>query len=169
MYNVLVIYGQMNEEMKKSLKEDYKQYCQQIKNKEVTYYFTDMINICLKYQFTPPDFIFCMAKAFICLNGINKFTNNKINTVGLLQEQIVEYLIKRSLKDCKSIIVNSLRVSPKLFENTLNYGIIKTIAKEYTTINSLIDEAKMSIENLKEILQLLNMSSDEEIKHQKSL
>ena len=154
LYNMLVIYGNMDEKKKILFKEDCKKYCEELKGKDVTHYFIDMINICLNYEFLPPNFLFSMAKAFICLNGISNFTNNKCTTKELLQEQVVEYMVKRSLKDCKNIIINSFCIGPKAVENTLQYGLVNTIAK-ISTNNNLREDFKKNLENLEEIICLI--------------
>ncbi len=103
LYATLAGYGKLNESEQQKFLQDCQTYCNQIQQKNVTYYFTDMINICLKYEFVPPRFLFCMAKAFICLNGITVFTDNQICATELLQAQIAEYLVRRSFHDCRQL------------------------------------------------------------------
>jgi len=158
LYNLLVSYGQMSEEKKKAFKEDCQKYCKEIREKDITYYFTDMINICLNYEFVPPKFLFCMAKAFICLNGINRFSNNKMNAIELLKEQTTEYLLNRSIKDCYFLFIDSLKLSPKLLYNSLEEGLIKTVAKEVASNDKLNKEITTSLENLKETLEVIKLS-----------
>lgn len=160
LYNMLVSYGNMSEVKKQSFKEDCKKYCEEVKKKEVTYYFIDMINVCLNYEFVPPNFLFSMAKAFVCLNGISNFSNNKCTARELLQEQTMEFLIKRSLKDCKGIVIDSLHFTPKTLENISQYGLINTIAK-VTTNSEIKKDVRKSLENLKEMLDLIKLSCDE--------
>lgn len=155
LYNMLVTYGDMSEEQKKSFKEDCKTYCEEVKNKEVTYYFIDMVNVCLKYEFVPPDFLFSMAKAFVCLNGISNFSNNKWSARELLQEQTVEYLLKRSLNDCKEVMIDTLQIPPKFLESILLNGVINTFAKG--TTSSEIKNIRKSLENFQEMLDLIRL------------
>ncbi len=162
LYDMLVSYGNMSEEKKQSFKEDCKKYCEEVKNKEVTYYFIDMINICLNYEFVPPNFLFSMAKAFVCLNGINNFSDNKCAARELLQEQTMEFLVKRSLKDCKGIVIDSLYFAPKALENISQYGLANTIAK-VTTSSEIKKNVRNSLENLMEMLDLIKVSYCDEI------
>lgn len=155
LYNMLVAYGDMSEEKKMAFKEDCKNYCEEIREKEVTYYFIDMVNVCLKYEFIPPDFLFSMAKAFVCLNGISNFSNNKWSARDLLQEQTVEYLLKRSLNDCKEIMFDTLKIPPKVIESILANGIISTVAKG--TNCDEFKNVRKSLENLKEMLDLIKI------------
>lgn len=94
-----------------------------------------------------------MAKAFVCLNEISNFSDNKCTARELLEEQTIEFLVKRSLKDCKGIAINSLHFAPKAFENILKHGFVNTIAKVVTS-----SEIKKSLENLKEMLDLIELS-----------
>ena len=155
LYNMLVLYGDMNEETKRLFKEDCKKYCEGIKDKEVTYYFIDMLNICLYYEFVPPDFLFNMAKAFVCLNGINNFTNNNTSAKELLQGQTIEFLIKRSLKDCKNIIFDGLCVMPKLLDKALHKENLITAIKE--TTDEEIESVRNALDNFNEMLDLIKL------------
>jgi len=162
LYDMLVSYGNMSEEKKQSFKEDCKKYCEEVKRKEVTYYFIDMINVCLNYEFVPPNFLFSMAKAFVCLNGISNFSDNKCTAKELLQEQTLEFLVKRSLKDCKGIVIDSLHFAPKALENISQYGLVNTIAK-VTTSSEIKKDVRKSLENLKEMLDLIKLSCCDEM------
>lgn len=162
LYKMLVYYGKMSEEKKVAFKADCKRFCEEVKQKEVTYYFIDMINVCLNYELCPPDFLFSMAKAFICLNGINNFSNNKVSAFELLHEQTTEFMIKRSLKDCYNVTINSLKIAPSLFENTLKYGLVRAIAKETAPEKPLGHDIKSSLEHLKETLEMLKVYYSQE-------
>lgn len=162
LYDMLVSYGAMSEEKKQSFKEECKKYCEEVKKKDVTYYFIDMINVCLNYEFVPPNFLFSMAKAFVCLNGISNFSDNKCTARELLQEQTMEFLVKRSLKDCKGIVIDSLRIAPKVLENISQYGLVNTIAK-VTTSSEIKKDVGQSLENLREMLDLIKLSCSDEI------
>ncbi len=162
LYDMLVSYGNMSEEKKQSFKEDCKKYCEEVKNKRFTCCFTDMINVCINYEFVPPNFFFSMAKAFVCLNGISNFSDNKCTARELLQEQTLEFLVKRSLKDCNDIVIDSLHFAPKVLENILQYGLANTIAK--VAISSEIKkDVRKSLENLKEMLDLIKISCCDEM------
>lgn len=163
LYDMLVSYGNMSEEKKQSFKEECKKYCESLDQKEVTYYFIDMINICLNYEFVPPDFLFSMAKAFICLNGISNFSNNRWTAKELLQEQTMEFLIKRSLEDCRGIVKNSISSVPETLKNISQYGFLNTVAKEITR-----SDVRRSLENLKEMLDLIKLSNYDEMLEQET-
>ncbi len=152
-YQMLIPYGKMSEEKKNSFKRDCEKYCQELKEKEVTYYFVDMINICLKYEFVPPNFLFCMAKAFICLNGISNFTENKWSAHELLKGQTMEFFIQRSMNDCKKILADGIHFVPKTINHTLKYGIASTLAEIFTN-SELKRDAIKSLEHVKEVLEI---------------
>lgn len=161
LYKLLIRYGKMNEKTKKRFKKDCKRYCEEIKTKELTFYFIDMMTICLNYQLDPPEFLFRMAKAFLCINGISIFSNNNLSAFELLGEQVIEFLLKRSLNDCTEIIKDSLKLIPDTFENTLNYGVVNTLSK-ISCNQTLRQDVKNSLKNLKEILMLFKTSIEEE-------
>lgn len=165
LYEMLVSYGDMSEDKKQSFKEEVKKYSEEVKKKDVTYYFIDMINVCLNYEFVPPNFLFNMAKAFICLNGISNFSDNKCIARELLQEQTMEFLVKRSLEDCKGLVIGSLRIVPKVLENILQYGLVNTIAKA-TTGSEINKDVNRSLENLREMLDLIELSCGNETQKQ---
>lgn len=162
LYDMLVAYGNMDEAKKQSFKEACKKYCEEAKGKEVTYYFTDMINVCMNYEFVPPDFLFNMAKAFVCLNGISNFSENRCTARELLQEQTMEFLIKRSLTDCKEIMADGLRIVPETLENISQYGLISAFAK-VTTSSKVRKDVENSLENLREALDLVKFFCCDEI------
>lgn len=162
LYNMLIQYSTLSEDKKLKFKEDCKKYCEKLKNKEVTYYFTDMINICLNYEICPPDFLFCMSKAFVCLNGINHFSNNQMSATKLLQEQVFEYLLKRSLKDFENVAVDILTFSPRLLTNTVKFGLVKAIVKESVPEGPIRNDIVTSLKNLKETIDIIIASSYQE-------
>lgn len=103
-----------------------------------------------------------MAKAFICLNGISNFSGNQCSARELLQEQTIEFLVKRSLKDCKEIVLDSLHIVPNTLESLSQYGLVKTMAKIAT--NSKIKEnVRKSLDDLNEMLDLMRLSHRNEV------
>ena len=44
----------------------------------------------------------------------------------------MEFVLKRSLNDYKEIVIDSLQITSKAIENTLQYGILNTLAKVST-------------------------------------
>lgn len=159
LYDLLIDFGRLDDKQKQTLKNFCKKYCEDVKTKDVTHYFVDVINACLVCEINPPDFLFSMAKAFVCLNGISGFADNKLTAKELLQEQVVEFMIKRSLNDCKGLVIDSLRIAPKVLEGTMKYGLVRTMAK---TVNDekLRSDTMKSLENLREMLLLLKASLD---------
>lgn len=154
LFDLLVGYGEMNEEQQLKFKERCEVCCRQVRGKEVTYYFVDMINVCLEYEFVPPDFLFSMAKAFICLNGINKMTDNQCSAQELLQEQAVEFMLRRSLSDCQEIITSGLRLVPETLLDTLETGPAQALAKAVTK-TEIKQKLTNSLANFQEMLELV--------------
>lgn len=156
MYEMLVPYAFMNSNELESFKEEIKEYISTIKQRKLTSYFTDMINICLSYNIVPPEFLFCMAKAFICLDGICVFSNNTVKATELLQEQTIEYFINRSIDDCKNLMGSGLSLGPKLIQNTVKYGIVKGVSKEIMEVMRIRSDLKEVLDHCDEIINVLN-------------
>lgn len=157
LYQILVSYGNMSEKQKLDFKRDCKLYCESVQTKEVTHYFVDMLNICLNYEFVPPNFLFQMAKAFVCLNGINHFSNNSSIAKELLQEQTLEFLLNRSVCDCKEVLKEGVKIPSKIILNTLQHGVVNTISKLLSN-QSLNQNIKESLDHLDEMVGIMNSS-----------
>lgn len=160
LYHFLISYGNMDEEKKRNFLADCKKYCETVREKEVTYYFIDMINICLNYEFVPSNFLFRMAKAFMCLNGIGNFSNNRVSAKELLYEQTMEFLISRSFRDCKEVFEEGLRIPKKAIVNTLQNGLVNTMSKLLTD-QELNQSIKKTMEHVDEILNLIKSTNSD--------
>lgn len=123
LFRLLAEYGDLEEEKREAFREDCRKYCEELARKDVTFYFVDMMNICLRYEFVPPKFLFPMAKSFLCLNGINQFSGNKCTARELLQPQVAEFLVRRSLKDCQEVLMGGVRIIPNFMEAILQDGL----------------------------------------------
>ena len=99
LYDMLIIYGNLSNEQKIKFKEDLKKYIENVKDKNVTHYFIDLIGVCLKFEFVPPSFLFNMGKAFICVYGICNFSLNRVGARELLKDQVFLYMIKKGIND----------------------------------------------------------------------
>lgn len=168
LFEMLMPFGNMNENQKTSFKKDCQKYCQELKEKEVTNYFVDMINICFYYEIVPPKFLFSMAKAFICLNGISKFSDNKFTAEKLLQDQISKFLLKRSYNDFKGVIKDGLELTPIVIGDLMENGVEKAISNIITNPN-LHNDIRNTLINMKETLMILKASYQVEEDKNKSL
>lgn len=155
---LLMPYAQINDNEQEKFKQDIKKYCLEVKTKDITCYFTDVINICIKYEFLPPDFLFYMAKSLICLNGINKFSNNQISGQELLKDQAIEFFINRSCKDCKNLIVHSVKVAPIILKRVFQNGIANGLTEEANNIEMLHSNLTMTLNNFREMLTLFEQA-----------
>ncbi len=158
LFELFMPYAYINDFEKEKFKEDIKKYCYEVKTKDITCYFTDVMNICLKYEFLPPDFLFCMAKSLICLNGINKFSNNQLSGKELLQDQAAEFFIKRSCQDFKNLTIHSITVAPTILKRVFQDGIVKGLPKEVDNIQIIHTDLKTTINNFRELLTLFEQS-----------
>lgn len=99
LYNMLIIYADLNDLQKREFKKNIKNYIDFVKDKNVTHYFIDLISICLGFNFVPPSFFINMAKAFICVYGICNYSDNDVGARELLKMQILLFLIKKNVKN----------------------------------------------------------------------
>lgn len=160
LYDFLIKYGKMDEEKKLLFKEDIKKYCEEVKDKEVSNYFTDVIYICLKYEFLPPKFLFIMAKTFMLLNGISAINENMVSAKDLLRGQTTEYLIKENLKKGEDLVKTSLGIAPNFVKKSFKAGLIHAAIDEIDElyeiadkIDSMINEQKLFLKIIKELNQ----------------
>lgn len=84
-------------------------YCRRIPTMPVTNYFMDLIVVCMKYDICPDDFLFCMAKAFVCLNGIDVFCNNETSGRDMLMTQVIDYVVHRTAQNSVKLLMNTIR------------------------------------------------------------
>ncbi len=159
LYEMIVIYGNLSEIEKINFKNDVKEYSLKAKNKTVTSWFTDLIFVCLNYNICPPTFLFCMAKAFMCLDGINGFSKNFTKATTLLQEQTMEYFINRSFEDCKELVTDGIMLVPKLFVNTLKYGVVNGFTKEVSEVMKVRSKLKDALNHCDEIIDMVNINN----------
>lgn len=142
LYELLRPYGEFSESTNIDFKNDIYDFCEFIKDKPVTVYFTDMMTRVLKYNFDPPKFLYCMAKPFLCLNGMNVFSKNVKDAVELLQEQVIEYFVSESLSKTKDLFKTSIEEGMNLTKIVFEKGISKGVSKvltESTLKEQLID------------------------------
>lgn len=154
-YEMLIPYAEMAEKDKTKFREDVEKYCEAVAKKNVTAYFIDMMAICLKYQFLPPNFLFCMAKAFVCLGGIAGFAENMTTIEKLLGEQVAEFLVRRSLRDCEAIMTDGMRCLPEMVVAMLEGGAAQGIGMGMLKAKELRGKVREAWENFDEALELM--------------
>lgn len=159
LYELLIPYAQISETEEKAFREDLAKYCREIGEKEITFYFMDMVAICLKYQFLPPNFLFCMAKAFVCLNGIAGFTGNVMCAQELLGEQVAEFLVQRSFDDCFTMIESGMLFLPSVINECLDGNLAGGIAYGLKQAEGLCQGMKQAWGHMEEALEILRATS----------
>lgn len=158
LFEIFAPFGEFSEENRNKFKEEIKTYCENVRNKDITSYFVDMINVSISYQFLPPFYFFKLAKAFMCLNGVNNFIGNTINGRELLQEQTMEYLVSRSFNDCNKLAKDAIKTIPNLFSNILKYGLSSGIAKELKRSEKIGEDLKLAYDNYTEFIKLVRQN-----------
>jgi len=158
LFKMLTTYAELNNEEKSNFQLEIEEFCNHINEKTVTAYFTDMITVCLKYNIAPPEFLFCMAKAFVCLNGISYLSNNQTSAFELLKKQTLEYLISQNINHLKNLGINLLKLSPTLLHGGMHFALSKTIPKEdYEKIKENLknEEVRKTLNDALDFLHLL--------------
>lgn len=68
-------------------------------DKCVSSYFMDIVFLCLDVDLTPPYFLFCMAKAFVCLFGADSLYTNDLTCRDMLSDLVLEYIATESYSE----------------------------------------------------------------------
>ncbi len=155
LYEMLIPYGKMSLAEKEQFRADIATYCAKVKCKNITFYFIDMMNICLKYEFLPPKFLFCMAKAFVCLNGISVFTENATLAQELLQEQTTEFLLRRTWRDSVELVEMGLGLAPKFLAECCTQGMSKGFVGEIKRLADLREQCRLALTHFEEMCDVL--------------
>lgn len=157
LFKILSQYGRLNDKEKIDFQNELDSYCSSLNEKTVTAFFTDMIFIVEKYNIVPPNFLFRMAKAFICLNGISYLSNNSTSAFDLLKKQTIEYLITENIKGLKNLSVKFLELSPTILHGGLHFALHRTIPqKDYDEILKELKNEEVR-QNLNEVLDFLHL------------
>lgn len=165
-YDCIISFGDLSDKKAQKLKTEIKDFCEKIGSKDITYYFSDMIEICIRYEILPPNFLFCMSKAFLCMNGINDQFNIVNTATDIMIEQMTEYILTKSLTDCKRIIKSGKRILPKITRDILEVGILGAVSKESRELLDMYAEYEELVGDYKEFIQMIkanyeNISNDQ--------
>lgn len=146
----------LNEAEKGKFRKEIEKYFNINREVPITAYFTEMMNICFAYNIVPPDFLFKMAKAFICLNGINVFSNNETKGFEMVKEQVIEYYVRKNIKKYISLIKEGLVLAPSLVSNTYKYGLMKAVSKEMVRIEEMYNKLNSIYLDCKDFVNIFN-------------
>ncbi len=148
LYNILIPYAEISSSEKEKFRDDLRKYIDNADDKSIPYYFTEVVSICLKYQFLPPEFLFGMTKTFLCLDGVENIVGDDFTAYDLLHEATIEFLLERAIKDSKDIFNNvgeavksgfnlGSEVLQAKSKHDLTKVFVKGISSNYDFINSL--------------------------------
>lgn len=161
MCDLVIPFAKLNPVKRMQFEQAVKNYADNLAGKPVTSYFIDMMNVCLKFEILPPNFLFCVAKTFMCLSGINNFSNNLLSGTDLLKEQVLEYYIEKTIKGSEEIVVNSFKLVPKFVGNSFKFGAVKGLVKGVNDLETIYEQARELCDNCKEMIDLLKMNTNE--------
>lgn len=93
LFGMLEPYMSGSKKEKEEFRDILIEYCVKIPTRPLTMYFMDLVLVCFHCSICPQDFLFGMAKAFVCLSGFDVFLHNEITGQELLKEQTQEFII----------------------------------------------------------------------------
>lgn len=167
LYDTLIVYGNMSKRKAEKFKNEIKNFCETISTKDISFYFTDMIEICLKYELLPPNFLFCMSKAFLCLNGIAD-SFSVVNTAKeIVLEQLVEYSLKNSFTDISHFALKGFKVFPHFLHMACEKGLTFSFAHSTNELIDLYGEFKKIVSEYEELINLIDKNSNQKTNEQK--
>ena len=119
-------------------KEEVKTYCECLKSKPITSYFMDLCVICFRYDITPDSYLFNMAKAFVCLGGIDTVYENSITAHYLLDSMVLEYLYTQTLSSMRKLSRNNMKALCSVLLGDKR-KFFDTIADSVSVLSKLIE------------------------------
>lgn len=166
-YDCIIIFGKLSDKKAQKLKMEIKDFCERVGSKDITYYFTDMIEICIRYEILPPNFLFCMSKAFLCMNGINDQFSILNTATDIMVEQMTEYILTKSLNDGIKVVSSSRKILPSLTNDILKMGIIGAFSKQSRQLLNIYAEYQELVSDYEEFIRMVkanyeNITNDEE-------
>lgn len=140
---------------RESLTADIRTQVAKLKKVPVTEYFVSMVNVFTKYNISPPEATFKMAKAFMALSGINNFADNLTDTESLLATQVAEFYLERTTDDFRQVMRTGLNLLPHFLQTSLHEGISRGIVSELPNLLALRHQINITIDNCHEIWEYL--------------
>lgn len=129
-----------NEKSRVTFKKELEVYCASIPQMHITNYFMNLVYVCTRCDIEPPKWLFNMAKAFVCLDGIDAIYSNTTNGRDLLMKQVVEYLLHEVEGICKDFTFNCLEMTRGIVSDdrrTVDRYLIDSLCLAYNTISKL--------------------------------
>ena len=154
LFRLLSPYGEFSEETSAEFKRNLAEFCSKTKQMPITSYFIEMVNICFYCEIKPPNFLFCMSKAFVCLYGISVFTENMTETTELLKTQMIKFFIKRSAELTFDSVKSSISAIPKAIYS-LTHRRVEGLSKDTDVFSDLRSELRKNLDSFTEMLSLL--------------
>ena len=157
MFNLIIGYADLDKDKKRKFQEEIEKYCDELVNAPLTDYFVNVMKICLKYEVCPPDCLFELAKAFVCLSGINKMSDNDVIGYDLLKKQVIEYLVKKNLLVSKRLLVSGINIIPDMLENIWKDGVVDGTINTIENSCNLKSDIKDALKCYRDILGVINL------------
>ncbi len=137
------------------LKREIEKCCKQFSKIPISQFYMDMIMVYTKFNATPPKIFYKMAKTFVALFGMTTFLKNTKTTEELLQKQIIDFYVTRTMTDIKEITSSSIHLLPTLFKNLLTKGITKSITEQMIELSEMQKKMTNATAHAGEIIELI--------------
>lgn len=161
-FKLILSMSDLSEKEKEEVKKDITEYKNRVNGKPVTAYFSEMIEICVKYNIAPPAFLYTLAKAFVCLFGINTFSENLTSAKELLQKQVREFYVKRSLTDGAQLVKKGASTLGGIISKAIKSGSITDgVKEEEASIQDLKAKCDEAMQGAKEIFGIIKKTTEE--------
>ena len=138
-----------------NLRKEIEKCCKQFSKIPVSQFYMDMIMVYTKFNATPPVIFYKMAKTFVSLFGMTTFLENTKTTEELLQKQIIDFYVTRTMNDIKEITNNSITFVPTFVKNILTKGVTKSIAEQVVVLSEMQKKMTDATEHAGEVLELV--------------
>lgn len=155
---LLLPYGVFDEKKKTQFMKEIKEYCEKVPSLPIPAIFMEVVFICLRYQIEPPEYLFCMTKSFVCLNGIQTITDNLIEAREILKEQTIEFYVRTLLKDSTNILKDGIKIIPRFLNNLLKNGSSSSISKEFVEFSSMEQELRTAFQHYEDLSNLMKIN-----------
>lgn len=110
LYRKLIPYLTGDRKAREEFRDAIEQYCIRLNTRPLTAFFMDMVVVCFGCSLSPPKYLFCMAKAFVCLGGVDVLYFQSITGHELLRDQVDEYIITELINAVKETNYGSVKI-----------------------------------------------------------
>lgn len=131
LYRMLEKFMTGPEQERRMFRRKLKDYCTNIPERPITMYFMDLTIVCFNCSICPQDFLFEMAKAFVCLSGFDTVLQNNMTGRNLLGDQVEEFL--------RSLLTPDINKIRNLYNNGVS-GLVYSVDEFIDAVHFILNE-----------------------------